>query len=69
MIKKKSIVTAWIRISLITLEKTLGSVCKINKINSFWSTYYVPDPNEGQKYSGGEYRQGLCFLTWLFIEV
>ena len=63
MIKEKSIVVACIRISLITLEKTLWSVSKTNKIHSSQNAYYVSDPHEGQKYSGGGYRQELCFLT------
>lgn len=54
---------ACIRISLITLEKTLQSVSKTNKINSLQNAYYVSDPHEGQKYSGGGYRREFCFLT------
>ena len=54
---------ACIRISLITLEKTLQSVSKTNKINSFQNAYCVSDPHEVQKYSGGGYRREFCFLT------
>lgn len=54
---------ACIRISLITLEKTLQFVSKTNKINLLQNAYYVSDPHEGQKYSGGGYRREFCFLT------
>lgn len=35
----------------------------------FKSTFYMPDPHEGHKYSGRGCRQGLCFLAWLIAEV